>query len=103
MNDDKLDAVLEKLDKLIFWLKFNNLDAAREYFSSVLNTERKKEIYQLTDGSRGISELMKMLNIKSKSMIPDLYAEWLRKGILIEFPKVKDRKIKVIDLKELGF
>lgn len=102
MDDDKLDAVIEKLDKLIFWLKINNLDVAKEYFADVLNTDRKKEIYQLTDGSRGINELMKMLNIKSKSMIPDLWADWTAKGILIESKRGKGRKMKVLDLKELG-
>ena len=100
--DEKLDLVLEKLDKLIFWLKFSNLETAKGYFGKVLNTDRKKEIYQLTDGSRGVSDLMKLLDIKSKSMIPDLYTDWIKKGILIESTKIKDRKIKVIDLKELG-
>jgi hypothetical protein len=102
MNEDKLDIVIEKLDKLIFWLKFNNLEAAKEYFAQVLSTDRKKEIYQLTDGSKSIADLMKLLDIKSKSMIPDLYSDWISKGILIESPKIKDRKMKVVDLKELG-
>ncbi len=100
--DEKMDLMLEKLDKLIFWLKFSNLDTAKEYFGKVLNTDRKKEIYQLTDGSRGIADLMKLLHIKSKSMIPDLYADWINKGILIESTRIKEKKMKVIDLKELG-
>ncbi len=102
MDEDKVDLVLERLDKILFWLKLSNFENARGYFDKVLNTDRKKEIYQLTDGSRGINELMKLLNINSKSMIPDLYKDWLTKGILIESTKIKDRKVKVIDLKELG-
>jgi hypothetical protein len=102
MNEDKLDIVIEKLDKLIFWLKFNNLEAAKEYFGNVLNTDRKKEIYQLTDGSKSIEDLKRLLDIKSKSVIPELYNDWISKGILIESPKIKDRKMKVVDLKELG-
>ncbi len=100
--NDKLDMIIDKLDKLIFWLKFSNLEIAKEYFEGVLNTARKKEIYQLTDGTRGINDLMRLLNIKSKSVIPELYSDWIRKGILIESAKNKDRKMKVIDLKELG-
>ena len=42
MSEDKLDIVIEKLDKLIFWLKFHNLEAAKEYFAKALNTDRKK-------------------------------------------------------------
>lgn len=100
--NNKLDLILDKMDKLIFWLKVSNLEIAKGYFNKILNTERKKEIYQLTDGTRGINELMRLLNIKSKSVIPDLYSDWIKKGILIESAKHKDRKIKVIDLRELG-
>lgn len=100
--EDQLDLILEKLDRMIFWLKFSNLEVAKEYFEKVLNTDRKKEIYQLTDGSRSINELMRLLDIKSKSVIPDLYSDWMSKGILIESTKIKDRKMKVVDLKELG-
>ncbi len=102
MDDDKLDMVLERLDKLIFWLKFSNMETAKDYFAKVLDTDRKREIYQLTDGRRSIGEIMKVINVKSKSMVPDLWADWTAKGILIESPKAKGRKMKVIDLKEFG-
>lgn len=101
MDEEKLDMILEKLDKLIFWLKFNNIENAKEYFSKILDTDRKREIYQLTDG-RSIAELNRAIKVKSKSMVPDLWADWTAKGILMESNKVKGRKIKVIDLKEIG-
>lgn len=101
MNEEKLDVVLEKLDKLIFWLKLSNLEAAKEYFGKILNTDRKKEIYQLSDG-RSVAEIKKHLKIVSKSAIPDLWADWSTKGILIDSNRNKGRKMKVIDLKELG-
>src|SRR5688572_33057727 len=101
MDEDKLDVVIDKLNQLIFWLKFSNLEAAKEYFTKVLDTDRKREIYQLTDG-RSIADISRAINVKSKSMVPDLFADWTAKGILIESPKVKGRKTKVIDLKELG-
>lgn len=99
--DRKMDLVLEKLEKLIFWLRFSNLEVAKEYFEDVLNTDRKKEIYQLTDG-RSIADIMKLLKITSKSTIPDLYTDWTEKGILFESDKIKGRKIKVVDLKDIG-
>jgi hypothetical protein len=101
MDEDKLDMVIERLDKLIFWLKFNNLEVAKEYFAKVLDTDRKREIYQLTDG-RSIADISRAINVKSKSMVPNLLANWTAKGILIESPKIKGRKTKVIDLNELG-
>jgi hypothetical protein len=102
MDEDKFDMLLDRLDKLIFWLRFANLEAAKEYFAKVLDTARKREIYQLTDGKRSIAEINKAISVKSNRMVPDLWTDWTAKGILIESPKVKGRKAKVIDLKELG-
>jgi hypothetical protein len=45
---------------------------------------------------------MKYLNIKSNSMIPDLYGEWISKGILNKSTISKDRKMKVVDKEEIG-
>ncbi|MFN8385381.1 MAG: hypothetical protein U0X92_03055 [Anaerolineales bacterium] len=101
MNEEKLDVVIEKLDKLIFWLKFSHLEAAKEYFGKILNTDRKKVIYQLSDG-RSVADIKKHLKIVSKSAIPDLWADWFAKGILIDSSTSKGRKKKVIDLRELG-
>ena len=101
MDNDKLDLVLKKLDDLIFWLKISNLAGTREYFSKVLDTKRKREIYQLSDG-RSIAEINQAINITSKSLVLDLWADWTSKGIMTESSKVKGRKIKAIDLKELG-
>lgn len=101
MDEDKLNLILDKLDKLIFWLKFTNLENAKEYFANILDTKRKREIYQLSDG-RSIEDIKRAINVTSKSMVPDLWSDWFAKGILIESNKVKGRKVKVIDLKELG-
>lgn len=101
MDDEKIDMILDRLDKIVFWLKFSNTENAKEYFAKVLDTKRKQEIYQLSDG-RSSAEINKAINIKSKSMVLDLWNDWATQGILIESSKVKGRKLKVIDLKELG-
>ena len=91
MDEDKFDMLLDPLDKLVFCLRFANLDTAR-----------KREIYQLTDGKKSIAEINKAINVKPNRMVPDLWADWTAKGIFIESPKVKGRKAEVIDLRELG-
>ena len=102
MEQDQFDRLLERLDKLIFWLKFAQMENARDYFSKVLDTERKREIYELTDGKRSIAEINNAINVKSKSMVLDLWTDWTTRGVVIESSKIKGRKMKVIDLKELG-
>ena len=78
------------------------MENARDYFSKVLDTERKREIYELTDGKRSIAEINNAINVKSKSMVLDLWTDWTTRGVVIESSKIKGRKMKVIDLKELG-
>src|SRR5688572_25087963 len=102
MAEQDINILIERLDKILFWLKIAYLQDARKYFELILNSNRKKEVYQLTDGLNSISQIMRKTGIKSKRQIPDWWDEWTEKGILTESTQYKGRKTKVIDLKELG-
>lgn len=101
MSDKDTNEIVERLDEIIFWLRFTHLQEAQKYFELILNSERKKDVYQLTDGTHSINQIMEKLGIKSKSQIPDWYAEWTTKGILRE-SETNGKKIRLVDLKELG-
>ena len=60
------------LKEILKWIKFNSMPQAKIFLNSVLNTEQKKRVYQLSDGKRNIGEIMKILGMKSKGTIPKL-------------------------------
>ncbi len=102
MSEKDLNAIVERLDKILFSLQFGNYQTARNYFEVILDSDRKKRVYQLSDGKNSISQIKEKTGIKSQSQIQDWWDEWSRKGIVKDAEEYKGRKIKVIDLKELG-
>lgn len=96
------DKIVSKLDQILFWLKFANANAVREYFLAILDSDQKIQAYKLSDGKHTINEIMTATSVGSTGTISNWWNEWLDKGIVQESESFKGRKEKVIELSELG-
>ena len=72
MEHSTKEEEISLLKEILKWIKFNSMPQAKIFLNSVLNTEQKKRVYQLSDGKRNIGEIMKILGMKSKGTIPKL-------------------------------
>lgn len=100
---DQNETELSVLKEILKWVRFSGMKGAREQLESVLDSEQKKLVYQLSDGSRGIVEIGKVTGIASTSTISRYWKTWSKMGFG-EYIAVRggDRFKKSFDLEEIG-
>lgn len=95
---------IQLLREILKWIRFAGMKGVKETLGSVLDTDQKKLVYQLSDGSRGIVEIGKATGIRSTATISKYWKSWLKMG-LGENISVKggERFKRDFDLEDLGF
>ena len=91
------------LTEILKWIKFAGMKEVKEVLNSVLDTDQKKLVYQLSDGSKGMIEVGKAAGISSTATISKYWKSWLKLG-LGENVSVKggERFRRAFDLEDFG-
>lgn len=92
------------LREILKWIKFAGMKEVKDVLNSVLDTDQKKLVYQLSDGSKGIVEIGKVAGIASTETIFRYWKSWLKMR-LGENVSVKggNRFKRAFDLEDFGF
>jgi hypothetical protein len=101
--NDKENEQIRLLNEILKWIRFSGLKEVKGVLASALDTDQKKIVYQLSDGSKGIVEIGKAAGISSTATISRYWKSWARLG-LGDYLAVKggDRFKRAFDLEDLG-
>lgn len=110
MNDEMGHEVLEKLDTLVRLISLSLLEdievkekikkkrILKELLPILLDTDRKKIVYEMTDGKNSRRAITKALKMSSATLT-EWWKQWYSYGILT---REKRKYKRIISLKELG-
>lgn len=91
------------LKEILKWIKFAGMREAKNTFVSVLDTEQKRLVYHLSDGTRGTVEIAKLAEIGSTKTVFDMWQAWFRLGLGESIPvKGGSRFKRSFDLEDFG-
>ncbi len=95
---DVQESILEELRAQTRWLRLLALPVLRKSGEAVLDTPRKRAVYELTTGERSVREISDLTGA-STGAISGYWAEWEHAGLVI---KLDRRFIHVVSLDALG-
>ena len=91
------------LREILKWIKFAGMKEVKSTLVNVLDTEQKRLIYHLSDGTCGIVEIAKLAGVGSTSTIFDIWQAWLKFGLGESIPvKGGSRFKRSFDLEDFG-
>ncbi len=92
----------ELLSEILRWIKFSGSKEVRQILGSTLDTDQKRLIYHLSDGTRGSVELAE-LSKTSHRTVRRYWESWARAGI-VDSIRVRggDRYKKSFELEDFG-
>lgn len=97
-----MDEIIERLDKILYWLEFIGKREAKEFLLKCLPEPQQLVLYQNSDGTQGFTELTKLVRI-TQAKIQDYWNKWEKIGILEKIPvKGGERGMRKYNLIELG-
>lgn len=98
------ETELGVLKEILRWVKFSGMKEVRGILTSALDSDQKRIVYQLSDGSKGIIEIGKAVGIKSTATIFKLWKQWTRQGLGESIPVPGGQRFKrSFDLEDFGF
>jgi hypothetical protein len=104
-NNDSQLQLLEQiacsLQELIKLTRIMSYPAIRQVLQTALDTEQKRLVYHLLDGTKSVEEIQKLAKVKS-SFIPKWGREWETLGIVVPDSRVKGRRLRCFDLPTFG-
>lgn len=93
--------VVERLDELIGWQRFESLPKLRTTLLKELDSDDKKLAYEMTDGKRSRREIASALNI-SNNTLQTWWAKWYELAIVRPSKKFKGRPQHIVSLEDVG-
>ena len=68
------------LTEILKWIRFTGIKEVKSVLISELDTDQKKQVYQLSDGSKTIAEINKITNVSTGS-ISGYWKKWVKLGL----------------------
>jgi hypothetical protein len=100
MNVEKEQTSL--LREILKWIRFMGMREVKNTLLNALDTEQKRLVYHLSDGSRGVIEIAKLVGL-GKTTVFDMWQTWLRLGLGESIPvKGGSRFKRSFDLEDFG-
>ena len=91
------------LREILKWIKFAGMREVKSALVSALDSEQKRLVYHLSDGSRGTVEIAKLAGIGSNRTVADMWEVWLKLGLGESIPvKGGTRFKRSFDLEDFG-
>jgi hypothetical protein len=103
-NNDLLNAlerIEQRLDSLERWLRFANMDKLRAILANELIDDRKKVVYEYSDGSRGYREVGQLTGVPAPT-VQSWWARWLPMGIMEQTQTRTGRVQRICSLRDVG-
>lgn len=76
------ETELSVLKEILTWTKISGMKQVKAILSEALNDPLKRSLYQLSDGSRSIREILSKFKLKtSRASIQKLWKQWSMLGI----------------------
>ncbi len=98
-----LETELGVLKEILKWVKFAGMNEVRNILTSTLDDEQKRTVYQLSDGTKGIVEIGKIVGIKGTASIFKLWKQWAKMGLGESVPVMGGTRFKrAFDLEDFG-
>lgn len=103
-TENEEDSQTIVLKEILKWIKFGTMPQLKTVLTSILDTDQKKNVYQLSDGKRNICEIMKLTGIGSNHTIANYWKIWKKQNLGIGIPVSGggERFRRDFDLEELG-
>ncbi len=97
------DEQTRLLREILKWIRFAGMKEAKSTLVSVLDTEQKRLVYHLSDGTRGTVEIAKLARIGSTQTVFVMWQAWLRLSLGESIPvKGGSRFKRSFDLEDFG-
>lgn len=91
------------LREILKWIRFAGMKELKNNLESTLNTEQKKLVYHLSDGTHGIVEIASLAGIGSNSTIADMWEVWSKLGFGEKIPVKGGQRFKrAFELRDFG-
>jgi hypothetical protein len=103
MSDSESSRRIEALlAEILRWIKFSGAREVRQILASTLDTDQKRLIYYLSDGSRGSVDIANTAKVSDRT-VRRYWESWARTGI-VDALKVRggDRFKKSFELEDFG-
>lgn len=88
---------IELLKEAVRWLRFQSIDKAKTAVVSLLDTDQKKVVFEMTDGIRSARSIAPRIGV-SDVTIGKWWAAWFSAGILFEHNKTYKKLFSLSDL-----
>src|SRR5438105_14381856 len=89
------------LREILKWTKFAGMAEVKGVLQTVLNNDKKKLAYQLSDGTRGTRDINSQSGYSGS--VSDLWKEWKRKGLGDTISVQRGERFKrTFDLEDFG-
>jgi len=100
-NEEKEQTKI--LREILKWIRFAGMKEVKDTLASVLDTEQKRLVYRLSDGTRGTVKIARLAGIGSNSTVHDMWQAWLKLGFGESIPvKGGSRFRRSFDLEDFG-
>jgi len=91
------------LREILKWIKFAGMKEAKNTLVSVLDTEQKRLVYHLSNGTRGTVKITKLAGIGSNKTVCNMWQAWLKLGLGESIPvRGGSRFRRSFDLEDFG-
>lgn len=100
MNEEKLDRIIELLEEILKWTRFEGNQRVKEVLLHELDTDAKKIVYELSDG-RSSPEIAKVVDFIDET-IRNWWKKWAKRGLTEVHPDYKLRFRKIFSLGDFG-
>jgi len=92
----------ELLKEILKWIKFAGMKGVKDQLEATLETDQKKIVYQLSDGSKAIADINKVTGVSTGS-ISGYWQKWVKLGLGEKIAvQGGDRFKRSFDLEDLG-
>jgi hypothetical protein len=96
------DEQTELLKEILKWIKFAGMKGVKDQLEATLETDQKKTVYQLSDGSKTIADINKMTGVSTGS-ISGYWQKWVKLALGQKIAvKGGDRFKRSFDLGDFG-
>jgi hypothetical protein len=81
MKEDPLQQLINLQKETLRWIRFQSLPSLKMTLEKILNTDKKKQIYELTDGKNSSRVIETIVKVDHTTVV-DYWNEWTVQGIL---------------------
>lgn len=102
LENSAKDDEISLLKEILKWIKLAGMKEVKAVLTSELDTDQKKQVYQLSDGTKSNAEINQATGVSAGSISGD-WKKWTKLAIGEKKPIAGgDRFVKAFDLEDFG-